>query len=206
MKYPVNIFWFRRDLRLDDNAGLYHALKSEYPVVPIFIFDKNILDELEDPKDRRVEFIYDSLEQMQKQLESIGSTLDVRYGFPNEIWKQLINDYKVKNVFTNNDYEPYAKKRDEEIIEMLRSDGISVHSSKDQVIFEKSDVVKDDSKPYTVFTPYSRKWKATINDLHLKRWALSQLAKNSPPTNSKKILLKITTNNEIILQLKALQD
>jgi deoxyribodipyrimidine photo-lyase len=170
MRSPVNIFWFRRDLRLDDNAGLYHALKSKYPVVPIFIFDKNILDELEDLKDRRVEFIHDSLEQMQKQLEKIGSTLDVRYGFPNEIWKQLINDYKVKNVFTNNDYEPYAKKRDEEIIEMLRSDGISVHSSKDQVIFEKSDVVKDDSKPYTVFTPYSRKWKATINDLHLSSY------------------------------------
>ena len=92
MKSPVNIFWFRRDLRLNDNAGLYHALKDGKPVVPVFIFDRNILDELEDRKDPRVEFIHHSLGQVQKQLASIGSALDVRYGFPDEIWKQLVKD------------------------------------------------------------------------------------------------------------------
>ena len=112
MSSPVNIFWFRRDLRLDDNAGLYHALKEGLPVVPVFIFDRNILDELEERVDRRVEFIHHSLGQLQKELTGMSSTLDVRYGFPGEIWRQLIKDYAVANVYTDHDYEPYAKKRD----------------------------------------------------------------------------------------------
>src|SRR5262245_56043690 len=114
MKPKVNIFWFRRDLRLNDNAGLYYALKSNKPVIPIFIFDRNILDELEDRTDRRVEFIYRSLQQIQEQLLSLNSTLDVRYGFPEEIWKQLMQDYSISTVFTNHDYEPYARKRDDD--------------------------------------------------------------------------------------------
>src|ERR1044071_4890052 len=99
----VNLFWFRRDLRLQDNAGLYHALKDKNPVVPIFIFDKNILDELEDEEDRRVEFIHSVLEEMQEQLTAIDSTLDVRYGFPKDIFKQLLKEYKIEKVFTNHD-------------------------------------------------------------------------------------------------------
>lgn len=160
----VNIFWFRRDLRLEDQAGLYHALKKGLPVVPVFIFDRNILDELEDPNDRRVAFIHDALNEIQKQLLIAGSTLDVRYGFPEEVWKQILKDYKVRNVFVNHDYEPYARERDQEISELLRENGISFHSYKDQVIFEKDQVIKDDGSPYTVFTPYSRKWKNLFQD------------------------------------------
>ncbi|HEX7904067.1 MAG TPA: deoxyribodipyrimidine photo-lyase [Chitinophagaceae bacterium] len=170
MKPIVNLFWFRRDLRLEDNAGLYHALKDSNPVLPLFIFDKNILDELDDQKDRRVEFIHLALVQLQQQLLKLGSTLDARHGFPKDIYKQLLNEYTIEKVFTNHDYEPYAKERDAAIIELLKENGASFHSYKDQVILEKNEVLKDDGKPYTVFTPYSRKWKAIVNDFHLKAY------------------------------------
>ncbi len=154
--------WFRRDLRLSDNAALYHALRSGFPVVPVFIFDRNILDKLEDKADRRVEFIHGALQSMQTELTEIGSTLDVRYGFPEKIWPELLADYEVASVYTNHDYEPYALERDEQIRSMLAERGIAFHTYKDQVIFEKDEVTKDDGKPYTVFTPYSRKWKAKL--------------------------------------------
>lgn len=170
MKPAVNIFWFRRDLRLHDNAGLYHALKEGKPVVPVFIFDRNILDELEDRTDRRVEFIHLALQEMQQQLLALGSTLDVRYGFPPDIYKQLLKEYTIGKVFTNHDYEPYAIKRDAAITQLLQAAGVSFHSFKDQVIFEKNEVLKDDRKPYTVFTPYSRRWKATVNDFYLQSY------------------------------------
>ena len=178
MGSPVNIFWFRRDLRLHDNAGLYHAFKEGKPVVPIFIFDRNILDELEDRSDRRVEFIHLSLAQIQKQLTAIGSTLDVRHGFPKEIWKQIVIDYKVEGVYTNHDYEPYARKRDADIAKMLKANNISFHNFKDQVIFEKDEVMKDDGKPYTIFTPYSRKWKATLIDFYFSSYTVKQYFSN----------------------------
>ena len=174
MNSPVNVFWFRRDLRLHDNAGLYHALKEAKPVIPVFIFDRNILDELEDRADRRVEFIHLSLEQIQKQLTTLGSTLDVRYGFPAEVWKQLIKDHSISNVYTNHDYEPYAKKRDAEVAGLLKAKGIGFHSFKDQVIFEKNEVLKDDGKPYTIFTPYSRKWRSALNDLYLSSYPVKK--------------------------------
>ena len=167
MNSSVNIFWFRRDLRLHDNAGLYHALKKGKKVVPVFIFDRNILDELEDRNDRRVEFIHSSLLQIQHMLAVVGSTLDARYGFPNEIWKQLVQDYPIADVYTNSDYEPYARQRDAEVAAILKANNISFHNFKDQVIFEKDEVLKDDGKPYSVFTPYSKKWKATINRVYL---------------------------------------
>jgi deoxyribodipyrimidine photo-lyase len=170
MKPNVNIFWFRRDLRLEDNAGLYHALKDNKAVLPLFIFDRNILDELEDKNDRRVEFIHNALEEIQQTLWKIDSSLDVRYGFPLDIYKQLMEDYNIEKVFTNHDYEPYARKRDNEIADLLKANGISFHTYKDQVIFEKDEVVKDDGKPYTVFTPYSRRWKAALNDFYFKSY------------------------------------
>ncbi|MFN8290067.1 MAG: deoxyribodipyrimidine photo-lyase [Chitinophagaceae bacterium] len=178
MKPPVNIFWFRRDLRLDDNAGLYHALKDKNPVVPVFVFDRNILDELEDKKDRRVEFIHLALQEMQQQLEMTGSTLDVRYGTPAEVYKQLLDEYRVEKVFTNHDYEPYARQRDNLVADLLAERNISFYTFKDQVIFEKDEVVKDDGKPYTVFTPYSRKWKATLNDFYLKPYPSRKYSKH----------------------------
>ena len=136
MSSPVSIFWFRRDLRLQDNAGLYHALRSGNPVVPVFIFDRNILDEIEDRADRRVEFIHEALASIQEELAAYGSTLDVRYGFPTDTWRQLIKDYTINKVFTNHDYEPYARQRDEEILKLLKENNISFHSFKDQVIIQ----------------------------------------------------------------------
>ena len=164
----VNIFWFRRDLRLEDNAGLYHALKSKHPVVPIFIFDSNILNELEDKADRRVEFIHAALEEIQEKLVKTGSSLEVYHGKPADVLATLLTKYKIEKVFTNHDYEPYALEREKLIGNLLKEHGAELKTFKDQVILEKEEVLKDDGKPYTVFTPYSRKWKAVLTDFHLK--------------------------------------
>lgn len=168
MRPRVQIMWFRRDLRLADNAALYHALRTGVPVVPVFIFDKNILDKLENRSDRRVEFIHAALSDMQEQLVQLGSTMEVYYGHPKEIYKQLLEKYQIETVFTNHDYEPYAKERDDLIEELLRAAGTGFQTYKDQVIFEKSEVVKDDGKPYTVFSPYGRKWRAKLTPFYLK--------------------------------------
>lgn len=167
---PVNIIWFRRDLRLHDNAALFHALNDKNPVLPVFIFDRNILDDLSDRTDRRVEFIHEALQQMQKQLTELGGTLDVRYGFPEEIFQQLAKEYNIEKVFTNHDYELYAIQRDEAVRKLLSDKGISLHTYKDQVIFEKDEVTKDDGKPYTVFTPYSKKWKLRLSEYPVKNY------------------------------------
>jgi deoxyribodipyrimidine photo-lyase len=159
-KPTINLFWFRRDLRLEDNHGLCQALSAGKPVVPIFIFDRSILDKLEDRDDRRVEFIHLALEAMQQQLVAMGATIDVRHGHPLDVFRKLAEDYDIGAVYTNHDYEPYARKRDAEVQDLLQSIGIPLYNFKDQVIWEKAEVVKDDGQPYTVFTPYSRKWKA----------------------------------------------
>ncbi len=164
----VSIFWFRRDLRLSDNAGLYHALKSGVPVLPIFIFDKNILNDLTDKKDKRVQFIHDALAGMQEKLVQMGSSLTVLYSTPEEAFGQLMQRYDVKGVYTNHDYEPYAQKRDEVVRQLLASKGVGFNTYKDQVIFEKEEVMKDNGTPYTVYTPYSRKWKERLNSFYLK--------------------------------------
>ncbi|MEO6229007.1 MAG: deoxyribodipyrimidine photo-lyase [Ferruginibacter sp.] len=174
----VNVFWFRRDLRLTDNAGLYHALKSDLPVVPIFIFDENILDKLEDKNDRRVEFIHAALQEMQKKLLSMESSLEVYYGTPLEIFKKLLKKYQVHTIFTNHDYEPSAQERDEQVNELLKSQSVILSTFKDQVILEKNEVLKDDGKPYTVFTPYSRKWKSVLTDFHLKPYPTEKYFKH----------------------------
>jgi len=178
MNIPVSIFWFRRDLRLQDNAGLYHALQSGSPVVPVFIFDRNILDELEDRTDRRVEFIHRALQDIQKELAAMGSAIDVRYGFPDVIWKQLLQDYKIEKVFVNHDYEPYARERDDHIANLLKANRVAFTTYKDQVIFEKGEVLKDDGKPYTVFTPYSKKWKAKLNGFYLSSYPTEKYFSN----------------------------
>ena len=171
----VSIFWFRRDLRLEDNAGLYHALKSQWPVLPIFIFDTHILDKLDNKSDRRVEFIFNALNQIQQTLIKLGSTLEVYYGQPTQVFSHLLKKYQIQQVFTNHDYEQYAMERDEQIRLLLQANNAVLSTFKDQVIFEKGEVVKDDGKPYTVFTPYSRKWKLALNDNHLKSFPSEQL-------------------------------
>ena len=174
----VNICWFRRDLRLADNAALHHALKSNHPVVPVFIFDKNILDDLEAKADRRVEFIHAALTEMQQALTAIGSSLEVYYDFPIAAFKLLLKKYKIEKVFTNHDYEPYAISRDSAIEKLLKEAGASFHTYKDQVIFEKDEVMKEDGSPYSIFTPYSRRWKATLNNFYLKSYPLKEYFSN----------------------------
>ncbi len=162
-KDTVAIFWFRRDLRLEDNVGLYHALyhaKLEgHQVLPIFIFDKTILDKLEDKNDRRVDFIHRAILTLQNQLTEKGKSLHVEYGNPLDVFSKLLKKYVISKVYTNHDYEPNAIKRDELISDLLRENNIEFHSYKDQVIFEKNEVLKDDGKPYTIYTPYANKWR-----------------------------------------------
>jgi deoxyribodipyrimidine photo-lyase len=172
----IVLFWFRRDLRLDDNAGLYRALRSGTPVLPIFIFDENILSKLDDRADRRVHFIHEALRALKSELESLESTLLIRHGRPLDILAALITEFNVTAVYTNHDYEPYANERDDQIADVLVLKGISFHTFKDQCIFEKDEVLKDDGTPYTVFTPYSRKWKAKVNPFYLRSYPTRKYA------------------------------
>ena len=159
MKKEVSIFWFRRDLRLFDNNALFNALTGKYPVLPIFIFDPDILDKLSDKKDKRVEFIRQTLEQLNKILKQSGSSIYVLHEKVEKAFDKLAEEYTIKEVYANHDYEPYAINRDLIIKAQLESKNIIFKTFKDQVIFEKSEVMKSDGTPYTIFTPYSRKWK-----------------------------------------------
>lgn len=174
----MTIFWFRRDLRLDDNAGLYHALRSGQPVQCVFIFDTDILDQLEDKNDRRVVFIHRQIKKLSDELNALGSSLLVKVGKPMEIWKEIINDFKVKHVFTNHDYEPYAKQRDESIKSLLEKNSITFSTFKDQVIFEKDEVMKDDGTPYTVYTPYMKKWRSKLTPFFLSSYPTEKYFNN----------------------------
>ena len=152
----ATIFWFRRDLRLYDNIGLSKALEEKHPVLPIFIFDNNILEDLEARDDSRVEFLYNRISGMHHTLKEEGSGILILIGDPIDVFKKLSSELNISSVYTNRDYEPYAKRRDSKIGEYLRSAGIEFYDFKDQVIFEEDEVVKDDGLPYHVFTPYKR--------------------------------------------------
>ncbi len=186
----VSIFWFRRDLRLHDNAGLFHALKGAHPVLPLFIFDTNILDELEDRKDARVEFLQKTLTELGEELKSLGSGIQIRHGAPLDVWQELLREFDIQAVYTNRDYEPYALKRDEAVQQLLQSRDIPFHTYKDHVIFEKGEVVKDDGLPYTVFTPYSRKWRTTLQN------RMDQLTIESGETTTLSFYLKPYPNED----------
>jgi deoxyribodipyrimidine photo-lyase len=164
MKQKLSLFWLRRDLRFEDNVGLYHALydakQNGHQVLPVFIFDTNILDRLEDKLDRRVDFIHRTLTDMQNTLLAKGKTLLVVHGNPLEVFNEWIKQYEIISVYTNHDYEPQAIDRDTQIETLLAKNKIAFHSFKDQVIFEKNEVIKDDGKPYTIYTPYANKWRA----------------------------------------------
>ncbi len=162
MKSKVSIFWFRRDIRLEDNVGLYDALASEFPVLSVFIFDENILNKLEDKKDRRVDYIHQALTALNKKLDTLKATLNTFYGNPLDVFKLLSENYDIQTVYINRDYEPQAIKRDKEIYEFFSSQNILLKAYKDQVIFDRNDVLKKDGKPYTVYTPYSKKWKELL--------------------------------------------
>ncbi|MGX5820478.1 cryptochrome/photolyase family protein [Chitinophaga lutea] len=172
----VALCWFRRDLRLHDHAALYHALRSGWPVVPVFVFDTQILDDLEDRTDRRLQFIHDALLQMQAQLERRGATLHVFYGTPEAAFEHFARVYHVKAVYANRDYEPYARRRDAAMAKQLSAKGIAFHTYKDQVIFDTDEVVKDNGEPYTVFTPYSRKWRSLLTPFYCQPYPVEKYA------------------------------
>jgi len=170
MSDKVRVFWFRRDMRFEDNVGLYHALSGEFQVLPLFIFDKHILDEL--PKDdARITFIHDELQKMRSYLqEHHNSSIATYHDTPENAIKQLIEDFEVEAIYTNRDYEPYAQKRDAKIDALLAENGIEFHNFKDQVIFEKTEVEKNDGGMYLVFTPYMKQWKKEFKNIDFKTY------------------------------------
>ncbi len=148
----VNIHWFRRDLRIEDNASLYHALKSEHPVVGVFIFDTVILDELNE-MDARVQFIFEQVKELKNQFNKYGGDLRVYHASPLEAWKKILDEFEIKNVFTNEDYEPYAKERDQQIAALCKTKNVGFKTFKDQVIFDYTEVLKDNGDPYVFYPP-----------------------------------------------------
>jgi deoxyribodipyrimidine photo-lyase len=154
----INIFWFRRDLRIEDNHGLFEAL-NDSKTLPIFIFDVHILEELE-KNDARVSFIHQNLQKIHKQL---NGSFKIYYGKPLEVWQEIVEKYDIKSVFFNKDYEPYALQRDAEVKQLLSKKGVEIKSYKDQVIFEENEILKGDGTPYTIYTPFKNKWLAAFN-------------------------------------------
>lgn len=175
---PVAIFWFRRDLRLEDNVALWKALGSGYRVLPVFIYDTDVLNKLEEKTDRRVSFIHGALEALQHKIAAAGSSLLVLHDKPENALRRLFPEYDVRALFANHDYEPYAIDRDLRIAQILKAEGIPFNTFKDQVIFEKDEVLKSDGTPYTVFTPYSRVWRKNLTENHLKPYPSEELAGN----------------------------
>lgn len=163
MKEEVVLFWFRRDLRIEDNTGLYYALQSGHRVLPIFIFDPQILDQLENSYDRRVDYIHQAITSLNKQFACFESGISVFHNDNSNVFNELISTYNIQGVYCNEDYEPTALKRDERIRSLLTENSIPFHSYKDQVIFAKNEVVKSDGKPYTVYTPYANSWKKRLD-------------------------------------------
>ena len=174
----VNIFWFRRDLRFADNAGLFYALKEETPVLPVFIFDPNILSKLEEKADARVSFIHSTLLRLKKQLEDHGSSMRILYTSPEAAFSQLVAEFDLKAVYTNRDYEPYANERDATVRSLLKEKGIGFYSFKDQVIFEKEEILTDTGGVYKVFTPYKNKWLAKWQNLQLEEFFINPSSAN----------------------------
>ncbi len=175
-------FWFRRDLRLEDNIGLTKALESSDNVQCIFIFDENIILELPDD-DHRITFIYDELSKLNEQLKSFDSSLRIEVGKPVEVWKKIITEEKIQAIYTNKDYEPYARKRDGAIRDLAEENNVEFHRFKDQVIFEENEVVKDDGDPYTVYTPFKNKWLKAFNPEEFKPFSIDSLTRNFAKSN-----------------------
>ena len=178
----IVVFWFRRDLRLDDNLGLYYALQWDFPVLPIFIFDTDILERLEDKKDRRVDYIHQSLTAIHSELKKHSSNLHTYSGKPIEIFKSLLEEYDIQKVICNRDYEPEAIQRDTEIYNFFKVQDIPFKAYKDQVIFDKKDILKKDGTPYTVYTPYSKQWREKLQpkDYQLVKPNYSNLLQEAP--------------------------
>ena len=196
------LFWHRRDLRINDNKGLFEALKQNEIVHPIFIFDKSILDKLPN-NDQRILFIYQEIESLKKSYQNLGSDLWVYYGEPSEIIPKIAQELNCSYVYFNNDYEPYALQRDQEIQVSLNNIKIEFVGKKDHVIFEKNEVLKDDEKPYTIFTPYSRKWKANLKEEDLREYSIEKHTGNLVQKQQEEALI---TLEEMGFESKVLHD
>jgi len=192
MSEKINVFWFRRDLRLQDNHGLFMALQSGLPVLPLFIFDKEILSDLQ-KDDARVSFIHDTLKDINQQLQKVNSSLFIKHDHTFDAWKEILKEFKVQEVFTNHDYEPYALNRDKEVQQLLEVNNIGFHTFKDQVIFEKDDIKKADGTPYTIYTPYKNKWLQNFS-----------IEKNTVEYESKSLLIHFIKGNFNFPTLKEL--
>src|SRR5690554_8190925 len=166
MNRKIVLFWFRRDLRIEDNVALYHALNSDFPVLPIFIFDTKILNRLAEKKDRRVDYIHQALTAINSELHLLGSQLQTFHGEPMAVVKSLLEQFDIQAVNCNRDYEPEAIQRDTAIYTFLKTKNIRFKAYKDQVIFDKNDVLTTDANPYTVFTPYSKTWQPNLSLSH----------------------------------------
>lgn len=177
-KTDLSIFWFRRDLRLNDNSGLFEALKNSNPVLPLFIFDTEILEKLPDKEDKRVVFIHKAISELQNELIKVGSSMLVIHGNPLSVFEKLLNEYTITSVYANSDYEPKTIERDNLILEFLKSKGITFKLLKDQVIFEKSEILKEDGSPFKIFTPYSKVWKHKLNQEKIEEFPSENLLNN----------------------------
>ena len=210
----TTIHWFRRDLRIKDNTALYHALSQNNNVQCIFIFDENIIDEL--PKnDHRISFIYDSLSELNNELNKYGSRLKIYKGKPIDIFKKIITKYDIDYIYFNKDYEPYAISRDNQIKELLNNK-IGFKTFKDHVVFEETEITKDDGKPYTIYTPYSKKWLKKFHETEMKEYNVNPFLKNLKKNKflniksrenldlvkSNLIVYDYNTSNEIIINYK----
>jgi len=184
MAQKIVVFWYRRDLRLFDNHGFYRALNSGLPVLPVFIFDTDILKDLIAKDDARLSFIHSEVQKLKTSLEEKGSTLTIFHGKPLEVFGQLIKDYEIEKVYCNKDYEPYGTQRDKDVSKFLAKNSIEFLSFKDQVIFEEDEVVKDDGSPYTVFTPFSKMWKKAYNKLEVPYYGSENHFDNLLPVSS----------------------
>lgn len=184
------LFWHRRDLRTQDNAGLFAALRKHKNVQPIFIFDQNILEDLK-PNDQRVLFIHQHIQKLKQTYIQHGSDLLVFYGRPEEVFKTLTDEHTIEAVYINRDYEPYAKSRDQAVETYLEKKDISFRSLKDHVIFERNEVVKGDGTPYRALTPYMRQWKNELTPFHLKAYPVEKYLGHLKPSNKSSSLLSL---------------
>lgn len=177
MNKTITLFWFRRDLRLFDNAGLFNALKHEQNVLPVFIFDSEILKKLPE-NDLRVQFIYQTVSYLKNELQEKKSDLIVEHGEPVAVYEKLLKKYSVKAIYTNHDYEPSARKRDKAIADLCQKQGIEFKTFKDQTIFEKDEIMTDQKNPYTVYTPYKKKWLKSLSSFYLKSYPVEKYSQN----------------------------
>ncbi|MEZ0391379.1 MAG: deoxyribodipyrimidine photo-lyase, partial [Pseudobdellovibrionaceae bacterium] len=188
----LSVFWFRRDLRIEDNAGLYSALKEQGENVrPIFIFDTEILSQVKDHKDARVAFIHQTVADLKAQFQKFNSDLWVFHGKPQKIFGELFEKHRIKAVYCNHDYEPQAIKRDEQIAKLCKSSEAEFKTFKDQVIFEKDEILSRQQTPYTVYTPYKKKWLASLSSFYLKPYPTEKYLKALHKTQSPKKLLSL---------------